>query len=162
MIAVVGSGKDLTQEESILAESLGAAIVKEGWGIVTGGLGGVMEAVSRGAVRQRGKALHPPIVGILPSYDVTTGNAYIDVALPTGLSHGRNVLVAAAGEVVVCVAGATGALSEVAAARKIGRPVIAFGDSGGTASLVAKALPAVIPVRSVQEAIREIKELIPS
>jgi uncharacterized protein (TIGR00725 family) len=161
MIAVVGAGGGLSAENAKLAEALGAALVRDGYGIVCGGLGGVMEAACRGAVRERGKALHPPIVGLLPGYDETQGNAYLDVAIPTGLGHARNALVAAAGEVVLCIGGATGALSEVALARKIGRPVIAFRPSGGTAALVGKAIDSVTAVDTVPEAVAKIRALLP-
>jgi len=160
LIAVVGNGGDLTAEQAQLAESLGAALVEAGYGVVCGGLGGVMEAVARGAVTGRGAARHPPVVGILPDYVAEQGNDYLDIVLPTGLGHARNVLVAAAGEVVICVGGAAGALSEVALARKIGRPVLAFPASGGTADLAAKALSSVIPVATPAEAVERIRELL--
>jgi hypothetical protein len=160
LIAVVGNGGDLTAEQSQLAESLGAALVEAGYGVVCGGLGGVMEAVARGAVTGRGAARHPPVVGILPYYVAEQGNDYLDIVLPTGLGHARNVLVAAAGEVVICVGGAAGALSEVALACKIGRPVLAFPASGGTADLAAKALSSVIPVATPAEAVERIRELL--
>lgn len=161
LIAVVGSGGDVPPVIAKLAEDLGAALVREGFGLVCGGLGGVMEAACRGAVRERGKAFHPPIVGLLPKYDVTAGNPYLDVSIPTGLGHARNALVAAAGEVVLCIGGATGALSEVGLARKIGRPVIAFRSTGGTAALVAKTIESVTAVSTVPEAMAKIKELLP-
>jgi len=160
LIAVVGSGSRVSKEQIVLAEELGNALVKAGLGIVCGGLGGAMEAVARGAVRARGDRKHPPIIGLLPTYDVETGNAYLDVAIPTGMGHARNALVASAGEVVVCVAGAMGALSEVALARKIKRPVIALAESGGTAHLVSQVLPSVVAVASVPEAMKRIKELL--
>ncbi len=160
LISVIGSSGRLDPPEIALAESLGEALAKEGYGIVCGGLGGVMEAVARGAVRGRaGKGL-PPIIGLLPTYEVESGNAYLDIVIPTGMGHARNVLVAAAGEVVVCVSGAMGALSEVALARKIKRPVLAFIGSGGTARLTAKALPSVVVVKDVAEAIGRIRELL--
>jgi uncharacterized protein (TIGR00725 family) len=160
MVSVVGSGKELSAIAAALAEALGAAIVKAGWGVITGGGGGVMEAVSRGAVAGRGAARYPPVVGVLPSYDAASGNGYLDVALPTGLGYARNALVAAAGDALVCIGGATGALSEVALARKLGKPVLVFAQTGGTASLAARAIPAVIAVGSVPEAIAKLKELL--
>ena len=160
LISVVGTGGRLAPAELQLAESLGEALAKEGYGVVCGGLGGVMEAVARGAARGRAGNGHPPIIGLLPTYEVDSGNAYLDVVIPTGLGHARNALVAAAGEVVICVAGAMGALSEVALARKIGRPVLAFGGSGGTAKLTSKALPSVIEVGSVEDAIRLTREVL--
>jgi uncharacterized protein (TIGR00725 family) len=160
LIAVVGNGGDLTAEQAQLAESLGAALAEAGYGVVCGGLGGVMESVARGAVTARGTARHPPVVGILPHYLPEQGNDYLDVVLPTGLGHARNALVAAAGEVVICVGGAAGALSEVALARKIGRPVLAFPDSGGTAGLAAKVLPSVVAVSTPEEAVSRVREVL--
>jgi uncharacterized protein (TIGR00725 family) len=160
MIAVIGSGGVLTAEQDQLCASVGAALVRAGYGVVCGGRGGVMEAVARGAVEARGQERHPPVVGILPGYDVDAGNDYLDIVLPTGLGHARNAVVAAAGEAVVCVFGATGALSEVGLARKIGRPVLAFPRSGGTAALVTKALEAVIAVNTAEEMISRLRDLV--
>ena len=87
LVSVIGSGGKATQEMMAQAEELGAALVREGYGIVCGGLGGVMEAVCRGAVRERGKERHPALIGLLPSYDVETGNDYLDIVLPTGMGH---------------------------------------------------------------------------
>ena len=82
--------------------------------------------------------------------------------IPSGLAHARNALVASAGEAVICIGGATGAHSEVGLARKIGRPVIAFPGTGGTASLVGKALHSVIEAESVDEAMEAIGKQVPS
>ncbi len=162
IIAVVGSGRPLQAEVGKLAESLGAALAQAGYAILTGGRGGVMEAVARGAVRARGKSPHPPVIGLLPSYAHAEGNAYLDLVLPTGLGHARNALVAAGAEVVVCIGGATGALSEVALASKIGRPVLTFRETGGTAAVVDRALGSVVAVATVEEAIGKIRELLPA
>ena len=80
LIAVIGNGGDLTADQAQLAESLGAALVEAGYGVVCGGLGGVMEAAARGAVTQRGAARHPPVVGILPHYLHDQGNDYLEDA----------------------------------------------------------------------------------
>lgn len=159
VVSVVGGGKDPSEKTLKLAEAMGAALAKAGYALVTGGMGGVMEAVSRGFAVARGRAAHPPIVGILPSYDPSTANAFVDVVLPTGLGHARNAVVAAAADAVVCLGGAMGALSEIALARKIGRPVIAFAETGGTAALAVKAIPSVLAVDGVEEAIAKLKTL---
>jgi len=160
LIAVVGSGKTLEKQEAALAEELGAALVRDGFGVLCGGLGGIMEAACRGAITERGKARHPPVIGLLPGYEANAGNDYLDIALPTGLGHARNALVAAGADAMICIGGAMGALSEVALARKIGRPVICFPDSGGTAGLVSKAVPTIHGVASVEEAVVAVKELL--
>ena len=66
----------------------------------------------------------------------------------------------AAGDALICIGGATGALSEVALASKIGRPVFAFPASGGTAALVAKALEKVASVKTQEEAVRRLREIL--
>ena len=162
LIAVVGSGGEPPAAIQELAEELGSALIDAGYGIVTGGGGGVQEAVCRGAVRRRGKATKPPLVGVLAGYDVTAGHAFMDVAIPTGLGQARHAVLAAAGEIVVCVGGATGALAEVALARKIGRPVIALQPSGGTAGLVAQTFPSVHAAQSVADVLHCIAALLPA
>lgn len=156
MVAVVGSGRPLSPVEAALGEGLGAALAAAGFGVICGGLGGVMRAVARGA-----RAIappRPPIVGILPGYDFASGNEFLDVVIPTGMGHGRNALVAASGDALVCIGGATGALSEVALASKIGRPVFAFPGSGGTAAVVARALESVVAVETPEDVIRRLRE----
>jgi len=161
MVSVVGSGGGLTPEQERVAEELGAALVEAGFGIVCGGHGGVMEAVARGGTRARADGSHwPPIIGILPGYDASTGNPHLDVALPTGMGHARNALVAAGGEAVLCVGGAAGALSEVALAAKMGRPVLLFPATGGTAGVARAALPGATPVASPAEAVRALQRLL--
>jgi hypothetical protein len=160
LVAVVGSGGGLSAEQTTLAEDLGAGLARAGYGIVCGGLGGVMEAVARGAVEARGDSRHPPVVGLLPGYEVDAANGYLDIVLPTGLGHARNTLVAAAGEVVICVAGAMGALSEVALACKLGRPVLAFPESGGAARIAGGALEPVVAVKTVAEALETVEKLL--
>ena len=85
LVAVVGSGGRLTEEVQKLSEELGAALMRARFGLVTGGMGGVMEAVSRGAFQARGTTGYPPIIGILPGYDADAGNGFLDVAIPTGM-----------------------------------------------------------------------------
>jgi uncharacterized protein (TIGR00725 family) len=62
---------------------------------------------------------------LLPSYDRTTGNPWLELALPTGLGHARNVLVVASGDAVIALAGEHGTASEIHLARVLGRPVVA-------------------------------------
>ena len=87
--------------------------------VVSGGLGGVMEAACRGA-REAGGVT----VGILPGLDRAAANPYVDVALPTGLGEARNALVVRAADVLIAVGGGYGTLSEIALALKAGKRVI--------------------------------------
>jgi len=86
------------QELLPLCVELGSRAVEAGFRVVTGGLGGVMEAVSRGA-RTAPSWREGDVVGILPGYDRGAANPYVDVVVPTGMQIGRNVIVVAMGYV---------------------------------------------------------------
>lgn len=117
-IAVAGAGicgSDLAD----VAEDVGRGIARADAVLICGGLGGVMEAVARGAAEGGGLT-----VGILPGHDAGSANPYIQVPLPTGLGEGRNLLVARTADVVIAIGGEWGTLSEVAMARKCDVPVV--------------------------------------
>jgi uncharacterized protein (TIGR00725 family) len=78
-----------------------------------------MAAASRGAKDGQGST-----IGILPGADRADANPWVDVAVPTGLGEGRNLLVVRAADAVVAVAGEFGTLSEIALALRAGTPVI--------------------------------------
>src|SRR5688500_12544065 len=111
VIAVIGNGR-ATPECAALAEELGKLIVERGFRLVTGGLGGVMEAASRGARRANGYR-EGDIVGILPSGDASTANPYVDVVVPTNMGYARNVLIVTMADAVVAVGGGAGTLTEI-------------------------------------------------
>ena len=120
-VAVVGPG-DASSEELHAAEEVGAGLAALGAVVVTGGLGGVMEAASRGAKSRRGRT-----IGILPGEDRDAANGWVDVAIATGLGELRNGLIVRAVDAVVAVGGGHGTLSEIALAMKGGRPVVGVG-----------------------------------
>jgi len=116
-ISVVGSGDSGPLDE--VAYDVGRRLAQAGAVLVTGGLAGVMAAASRGAVEAGGTT-----VGLLPGLDRTSANAYLTVALPTGLGEARNALVVRAADVVIAVGGEWGTLSEIALAMNTGTPVV--------------------------------------
>jgi uncharacterized protein (TIGR00725 family) len=120
-VAVVGAGH-ATAEQAAVAEEAGRAVAEAGALLVCGGLGGVMEAACRGAKQAGGTTL-----GILPGTDRSQANAYVDVAVPTGLGEARNALVVRAADALIAVAGEYGTLSEIALALKTGKPVVGIG-----------------------------------
>ncbi len=117
-VAVIGPS-EATEDELANAEAVGRQLAQRGATVVCGGLGGVMAAASRGATAAGGTA-----VGILPGVDRAAGNAWLTVAIPTGLGELRNGLVIRAADAVVAVGGAYGTLSEIALALKSGTPVM--------------------------------------
>ncbi|MEA2221773.1 MAG: hypothetical protein QOH83_149 [Solirubrobacteraceae bacterium] len=121
-IAVVGAGDDVEARLLAAAEAVGAELARRGAVVVTGGLGGVMEAACRGARSAGGTTL-----GILPGGDRTAANAFVSVAVATGLGELRNGLVVRCADAVVAIAGGYGTLSEIALALKAGKPVVGIG-----------------------------------
>jgi uncharacterized protein (TIGR00725 family) len=120
-VAVVGP-HEASPPELQAAEDIGAGLAAAGAVVVTGGLGGVMEAACRGARSRRGRT-----VGILPGEDRAEANGWVEIAIATGLGELRNGLVVRAADAIVAVGGAYGTLSEVALALKLGRPVVGLG-----------------------------------
>ena len=135
MIAVIGNG-DADVDRDRIAADAGAVIVGAGYGLVCGGLGGVMSAACRGAhsVTQGGG---PPIVAILPGDDKEAANAYADVVIPSGFGYGRNLLVILAADAVVAIGGQSGTLSEMAHAWQLGKPLCALAGAPGWAMRLA-------------------------
>jgi uncharacterized protein (TIGR00725 family) len=66
-------------------------------------------------------------VGIVPGPDPSQANAWAEVIVATGIGHARNALVVQSADVVIALPGSWGTLSEVALARKTGRPVVGLG-----------------------------------
>ncbi|MFL5358176.1 hypothetical protein [Archangium sp.] len=122
--AVVAPGSRKEQ----LAEQLGGLLVTAGYRVLTGGLGGVMEAACRGA---RGAESFQPgdTVGLLPGFDPDEANPYVDVVLPTGLDHMRNALVSTA-DAVVAIGGGAGTMAELAHAWLLKRLIVGFRVEG--------------------------------
>ena len=120
-IGVVGPG-DASSEELWRAEEVGAGLASLGAVVVTGGLGGVMEAACRGARSRRGRTL-----GILPGEDRAEANGWVEIAVATGLGELRNGLVVRASDALVAIGGSHGTLSEIALALKLGRTVVGLG-----------------------------------
>ena len=120
-VAVVGAGS-ATADEEALADELGERLAARGALVVTGGLGGVMAAASRGAFRAGGCT-----VGLLPGDSADEASPFVRIPIPTGMGEGRNVLVVRAAEALVAVGGEWGTLSEIALARKTGRAVCLLG-----------------------------------
>jgi uncharacterized protein (TIGR00725 family) len=120
-VAVVGPG-DASADEAATAERVGRLLAERGAVVVCGGLGGVMEAVCRGAREGGGTA-----VGILPGLDRAAANEHVSVAVASGLGEARNALVARSADVLIAVGGEYGTLSEIALGLKAGKRVIGLG-----------------------------------
>ena len=118
IIAVIGNSS-CSPQEAKLAETVGELLAQQGVTIICGGLGGVMEAVCRGAKSKGGLT-----VGILPGQDPSTANPWVDIPVVTGLGEARNVAVVKSAQAVIAIGGSYGTLSEIAHALKSNIPVI--------------------------------------
>jgi uncharacterized protein (TIGR00725 family) len=162
--AVIGDARLDDPQRIAESRQLGAALLTAGFRIVTGGLGGVMEAVSFGA-RHCSHWRDGLIVGVVPSYRASDANRWCDIVIPTGMQLARNVLVVAAADVVIAVGGGAGTLSEIALASQLGKPIVALGSHGWAGRVAGEVLDArsaavVRSCQSVDEAVAACIELL--
>ena len=127
-ILVIGHNTNgCTPQHEDAAYEVGAAIANSNSVLITGGLGGVMEAASRGASEAGGLS-----VGILPQDDASFANPYCDVVIPTGMGLTRDFLNALSADGIIIVGGGSGTLSEVCAAYMHKKPMVAIRGMGGS------------------------------
>ena len=132
-IVVIGSGKEHCSDTARkIAYEVGSEVAKRGAILVTGGLGGVMEAASQGA-----KAAGGFVIGVIPQDDKAQANPYCDAVVATGLGYARDFLTAYSADAIIVVEGGVGTLIEIAAAYQKAIPIISVAGSGGTADKVA-------------------------
>ncbi len=123
-VAVIGDGDPRGPDAHRMlewAEEVGQHLARGGAVVVTGGLGGVMRAASRGAVGAGGET-----IGLLPGADASEANEYVRTPIATGLGVVRNLVVVTAADAVVAVGGRHGTLSEIGLALRMGRHVVAL------------------------------------
>jgi len=171
LIAVAGSASAAAESvEYRLAYAMGRVIADRGWRLLTGGLGGVMEAACAGA---RSSPRYQPggAIGVLPGLDPTAANAHVDLVLATGLGDVRNHILANA-DAVVLVGGGAGTLSEAALAWSRRRLIVALGDVGWAGHLAGARIDGrprkvavpddkVYPARTPEEAADIVAALLP-
>jgi uncharacterized protein (TIGR00725 family) len=157
LVAVVGASS--AEESSIdIAKQVGRAIRSEGWHLLTGGGGGVMEAACRG-FRQAKPGGAEISIGILPTDDSGSANRFVDVSIPTGMGIARNAIISRAAWGLIVVGGCSGTLSEIAMAWQLGRPIASIVGSGGWAEKTAgiaiddRRPDTIFPARSIKEAV---------
>lgn len=141
IIGVLGSGSKLHEER---AKPLGEWLAREGVHLLTGGGGGVMEAVSRAFHRVPDrKGL---VIGILPgtatdsAYNPKPGypNPWVEIPIYTHLPKSgvegtdplsRNHINVLSADVLVALPGSHGTASEVELALRYNKPLIAYLES---------------------------------
>ena len=147
-LAVVGAG-NAAPEIYEMAVAVGREAAHRGWIVITGGLGGVMEAAAKGAREAGGLTL-----GILPGGDRSEANPYIQIAVATNIRHARNSIIAHTADALIAVDGEYGTLSEIALGLKLGKPVVGM--------RVSWNIPGVVQAEHPQEAIEKVLILLKS
>ena len=124
IVGVMGPGARATSAERSAARSLGEALARDGWVVLTGGRdAGVMRAVNEGAKAVEGSLT----VGILPSASAAIARC-VDIAIITEMHNARNNINVLSSRVVIAFAGGgPGTVSEIALALKAGKHVILMG-----------------------------------
>jgi uncharacterized protein (TIGR00725 family) len=145
IIAVIGNSA-CSPEEARLAENVGELLAQQSVTIICGGLGGVMEAVCRGAKSKGGLT-----VGILPGQDSGMANPWVDIPVVTGIGEARNVAVVKSAQAVIAIGGKYGTLSELAYALNSNIPVI--GLNTWSLSRNGREDDSIIRVQSAAEAV---------
>jgi uncharacterized protein (TIGR00725 family) len=133
LITIIGksakSPADPVPEKALrMAEEVGRLIAERKGIVVTGGLSGVMEAVSRGA-----KSAGGVVIGILPGFDKREANEFVDIAITTGMGWMRNTLTVRAADAVIMISGGIGTLNELTVAYEI-KPTVILEGTGGWSS----------------------------
>lgn len=132
-ILVIGNNEDgCTPELEKLAYEVGRHVAKSNSVLITGGLGGVMRAASKGAHDEKGLT-----VGIIPQDDPSFANEFCDIVIPSGLGLSRDFLTALSADGVIVVGGGSGTLSEICAAYMHKKPIVTLKNSGGVATKFA-------------------------
>ena len=163
LIGVIGDSETTNPKELEFAEKLGKALAKKGYVIISGGRGGIMEAVAKGAKKGGGIT-----VGILPWTSKKDANPYTDIVIPTGLGWARNSIVPLAADVVVAIGGKAGTLSELAFAWLYDKPIICVKGFGGWSEILAgkkiddRRDDIIYAASSVDEVLQIIEQIIDS
>lgn len=144
-IGVIG-GRFCRDKVAKQAEELGRLIASEGWTLICGGRGGVMEAACKGALQAGGVT-----IGVLPDSSEAKANPYLTHLVLTGMGEGRNVIIVHSSDALIAIDGKYGTLSEIALALARRKKVVGIGSWD---------IPGVIKVKNPREAIKRIKEVL--
>ncbi len=124
--AVVIGDADANAEKYDFACEVGRFLAEMNIVVITGGRGGVMEAVSKGAFEKGGTT-----VGILPSNNLDDANDWCTISIPTGMGHSRNALTAMSADFIISIGGGAGTMTEMGFGWIYNKPMIAVMKFGG-------------------------------
>jgi uncharacterized protein (TIGR00725 family) len=149
IIGVFGPGKvSEADAEWQAALSVGQILARRGYVVLTGGLGGIMTAASKGAKEAGGIT-----VGILPgTRNSSPANTYVDIPVYTGMGEARNAINVKSCSAAIAIGGEYGTLSEIALGLKCGCPIILF-NSWSIAPYGGRKLAGLLNASTPEEAV---------
>jgi len=128
-----------------MAYEVGKLISARNGIVYCGGMGGIMEAVCHGAKDAGGLS-----VGILPTADAESANAYVDIPIVTGIGTARNSIIARSVHGAIAIDGRYGTLSEIAYSLDFQKPLIGIGTWD---------IEGVIAAESAEDAVQKLWEM---
>lgn len=148
LLGIIG-GHDVKRgsKEWKAAFDMGEAAAKCEWAVVTGGLGGVMEAAGAGASQGGGL-----VIGILPQQHKRGANKFVQIGIATGLGEARNVVIARSADALVAIAGGYGTLTEIGFGLIDKKPVVGL--------LTTWDVPGMKHARSAAHAVSILRKLL--
>ncbi len=137
IIGIIGGGKELCNKDIYeYGLELGHSLLAQGYRIVTGGKGGIMEAVSRGGMDSE-SYFEGSIIAIVPEDNKKSANDFCDIVIPTGLGINRNIVVVNTADILIAIGGGAGTLSEIAFAWQKNKTVLCVDEFEGWAKQLA-------------------------
>ena len=120
-VGVMGPSGKLTITQRRDAFGVGQMVARRGFALITGGLGGVMEAASASAKSEGGL-----VIGICPIGEKKLVNSFVDVAIMTDMGGGRNYMNILSSDAVIAIGcnRSAGTLSEIAFALQSAKPLM--------------------------------------
>ena len=114
-VGVIG-GSYVNEEYCNISYDIGRLLAENNCVVFCGGMGGVMECVSRGVSENNGT-----VIGILPGNNKNDGNKYLTVKMPLGIGYLRNFFIIKSSDVLIAIDGFSGTTSEAAFALTEGK-----------------------------------------
>lgn len=118
LIGVIGA-RECDEATYERARRVGELLAAHGFGLICGGLSGVMEAACKGAFEAGGVT-----VGVLPGDSPDAANPYVRFRIATGMGIARNVIIVRSSAAVIAISGGAGTLSEIAHCLQLDVPIV--------------------------------------
>jgi uncharacterized protein (TIGR00725 family) len=147
-VGIIGPN-EATEEQFAVAASAGALLGRMGLTLLCGGRGGVMEGASQGAASVGGL-----VIGLLPRSDPNEANAFVTVAIASGIGEARNAIIAQAASCLIAVGDSHGTLSEVALGLRMGKRVYGLAGASDVNGIVHLASVDELPKALARELLK--------